>query len=101
MEPTATFYLVNEEQILTLKNIEKRLARIEELIVAQEEAKGKHPDHLSTDEACEMLRLSRSTLYELLHITKRLPYTTVGRKYLFRGKKWNGIWKIECIGTKA
>jgi excisionase family DNA binding protein len=87
MEPMAKYYLVNEEQILTLKNIEKRLARIEELIIAQEEAKGKYPDHLSTVEACEMLRLSRKTLYKLLHITKQLPYTTVARKILIPRKE--------------
>jgi len=82
MEPKEAYYLVNEDQILTLKAIERRLARIEELIIDQEEAKGKYPAHYSTTEVCEMLKLSRKTLYKLLHVTKQLPYTTVGRKIL-------------------
>jgi excisionase family DNA binding protein len=87
MDNKTAFYLITEDQILTLKNIEKRLTRIEELIIGQEEEKGKHPDHLTTKEAREKLKLSLSTLYKLLHVKKQLPYTTVGRKILIPRKE--------------
>lgn len=74
-----------EQQSLT---IEERLAKLEKAVMKPREL-------LNLEEACEFLRLSRSTVYKMTHL-RIIPYYKPGGRYIYFERSELEKWIRSC-----